>query len=359
MRRGTIFIILFVVVAIGVVGASQFLRTQPPLEIRLAVSPLAAAWVSDSVTAFNATNPLVNSTRRVHYTVETVDDTQVWLDETRRWTADDHAHGWIPAASFSIGFAGENRIPFATVQPSVARTLLVWGGFRSLVETIESDSGRAFDWDAVAEVAPQYTLALNNPIHTVSGLGALLSGAAAYYNNDSLSGSSVNDRQFRSWLQPVLESVPNFNTLGASPAQTWAARGASIGEIGLLPESDWLQNLRGFLVQTADPITLRYPQYTVEYDFPLARWHDATTPAAGDEAAAIAALGSWLSSPAEQARAQDFGLRPAAGDPDAGRFLEGEPYGALLTPNYVAVQAPSLNDLRQMEVWVSSLGIVR
>jgi hypothetical protein len=355
MRRGTIFIILFVVAAVGIVGASQFVRTQPPLEIRVAVSPLAAAWVSESVSAFNATNPLVNSTRRVHYTVETVDDTQVWLDETRRWTTDDHPQGWIPAASFSIRLAGENRLPFATVQPSLAWTPLVWGGLGSLVEALEADGGAAFDWAAVADAARQRRLAFNNPARTISGLGVLLSGAGAYYSSAALTGSSLNDSGFLDWIEPVLESVPNFNTLGASVAQTWAARGASIGELGLLPESDWLQNLRGFLAQSADPLTLRYPQYTVVFDFPLARWQDTTTPGGNDEAAAIEVLGGWLSSPAQQTSAQNFGLRPATGEPSAEKFLDAQPYGALLRPVVEAVQPPSLNDLRRMEDWVNSI----
>lgn len=354
MRRGTIFIILFAVVAVGVVAASQFLRTQPPLEIRVAVSPLVEPWISSAVASFNATNPLVNSTRRVHYTVETIDDTQLWLDETRRWTAENHPAGWIPAASFSIQYANENRLSFVTSQPSLARTLLVWGAFADIVDDVES-AGAVFDWDAVADAVSTRRMAFNHPTRSLSGMAVVFSGAAAFHEQMALTGASVNDSGFRAWIRPVLESVPNFNTLGGSVAQTWATRGASIGEIGLLPESDWMQNLRGMLVQTSSPITLRYPQYTVVFDFPLARWQDSATPSGSDEAAAIDALGRWLMGSAQQSATQNFGLRPASGDPTGGSFDSGEPYGALLSPVYEAVQPPSLNDIRRMADWVNSI----
>lgn len=355
MRRGTVFIILFVVAAVAIVAGSQFLRTQPPLEIRVAVSPLAQAWVNDAVTAFNATNPLVNSTRRVHYMVEAIDDTQIWLSETRRWTVDNHPQGWMPAASFSVQLAAENRIPFVSSQASVAQTLLVWGGFNSYIQDIEADSGTPFDWAGVADAAPQRRYAFNLPTQTISGLSVLLSGAASYYSAPTLTGGNVNDAEFRSWIQPVLESVPNFNTLGTSVAQTLASRGSSIGEIGLVAESDWLQNLRGSLVQTSDPISLRYPQYTIVFDFPLVRWQDTSAPNGVDEAAAIDALGRWLITPEQQLNAQRFGLRPASGEPTADLFLNAQTYGAVLSPAFEAVQPPSLNDIRRMVDWVSNI----
>lgn len=352
MRRGTIFIILFVLVAVGVVAASQFLRTQPPLEIRVAVSPVAEAWVTDVVAGLNATNPLVNTTRRVHFTVETVDDAQVWINDNRVWTPENHPQAWIPAVSASVEYAAENRLPFRIVQPSTARTILLWGGFASIVDEIGSDG--QFGWQQVAEAAPQRRLALHNPVRTFSGLAALLSGAADYYGTTAPSGGQINAREFRNWIQPVIEAVPNFNTLGGSAAATMASRGASVGEIALLPESGWLTNLRGQLVSAADPIRLSYPTYSVVFDFPLTLWNDSAAPAGSDEAAAVEVLGRWLVGEPQQVNAQNFGLRPAQADPTAGLFTSGEAYGALLAPTFQGVELPSRSDLRQLVSWVGT-----
>jgi hypothetical protein len=355
MKRGTIFIIGFVLLAVAVVAASQFFRAQPALEIRVAVSPLAEEWITEAVNAFNATNPLVNSTRRVHFTVESIDDAQVWLDESRRWTPEDHPQAWIPAASFSVQFASENRLPFATVQPSLARTVLVWGGYSSVVDEITDGDPASFDWASVQESAPDLRLAFNNPARTLGGLSVLLSSAAHYHSTTSLTGAEVNDSGFREWITSVVESVPNFNTLGASVAETLAARGPSVGQIGILPENEWLQNLRGFLAQPDDPIVLSYPEYSVVFEFPLARWEDSTNPNNGDEAAGVEALGRWLADASRQANAENFGLRPAQGDPVAGLFTQGEPYGAMINPLFQAVQPPSRNDLRQLVGWVANI----
>lgn len=354
MRRGTIFIILFVVVAVAVVAASQFFRSQPPLEIRVAASPLAEAWITESVSALNATNPLVNATRRVHYSVETIDDIQVWLDESRQWTPENHPQVWIPAAAFSVEFASENRLPFVVVQPSVARTMLIWGGFSSFVNEMTSDRSESLDWMVVADAAPNALLAFNNPARTISGLSVLLSGTAAFYDTTSLTGAQVNAAEFRGWIEPVIEAVPNFNTLGVV-AETLAARGPSNGQIGFLPEEEWLRYLRGFLSQESDPIILNYPQYTVVFEFPVALWNDPTSPANADESAAVETLGNWLISSAQQTRAQSFGLRPAQGSPSTGLFLEGQFYGAVISPVVQAVQPPSRNDLRQMASWVGTI----
>jgi hypothetical protein len=138
-------------------------------------------------------------------------------------------------------------------------------------------------------------------------------------------------------------------------AQTLAARGRSNGQIGFLVEAEWLQNLRGFLAEESDPVVLSYPQYTVIFEFPLARWNDSTTATSADEAAAVELLGNWLMDAGQQSRAENFGLRPMEGDPAAGLFVIGESYGALISPVVQAVEPPSRNDLRQLVGWVGTI----
>ena len=80
MRRSTIVVIVFVVAAALVVGVSQFLRAQPPLELTVAVSPLAERWVRTAVEQLNATQPIIASTRRLRFTFTPVDDLGLWGD---------------------------------------------------------------------------------------------------------------------------------------------------------------------------------------------------------------------------------------------------------------------------------------
>src|SRR5215208_2182827 len=121
MRRGTIVVIVFIVLAAVVVGASQFLRSQPPLEVTVIVSPLAEAWVRNAVDAFNASDPLVNATRRVEMRVNTQDDLSLWSDQGLSQLQNNPPTAWIPAISVSLNYA--NRLPFEVVEPSLAKTL--------------------------------------------------------------------------------------------------------------------------------------------------------------------------------------------------------------------------------------------
>ncbi len=383
MRRGTIVLLLFILVVAIIIGTSQFLQSQPPTTLRIAVSPLIEDWAQAAIDAYNATNPIVN-THRIRFVVEPVEDTSVWLDDgtaRREWTSGSHPAAWIPAWSTSVNYARE-RMPFEFVVPSLGRTLLVWGGFRSRVDAL-TDGGVAFDWDRIAGAAAQgswgvinpnagfsgnFTLAFNRPNQTMSGFAVLLSGAAAYRSTADLTSSDLASPDYRTWMQPVLESVPNFNTLGASPAETIAARGETVGELALVPESEWLKNLRGRLINSDDPVVLSYPAFPFVFDFPLAVWAEPTTPAtpppisAADTQTAVGALANWLLAPAQQARLADFGLRPPQGAraetlpaEDAALFVTGANYGAQLLPDMTTpIQAPSRSDLQRLLSWANA-----
>lgn len=365
MRRGTIFVIIFILLAAGVIGASQFLRSQPPLEITVAVNPLAEAWVRAAVDDYNATEPVVNATRRVVYRVDAVDDITLWADDSaRQWTDADHPEAWIPETSLSLTYA--NRLPFEVVQPSLAQTALMWGGFADRVEVLTGGT-HPLDWQDVARAADagrwanipgansawnNVTLAFSRPNRSTSGLTVLFSGAAAYGEQPTLDGSTLQSTDYRDWMEPILTSVPNYNTLGASVAGAMASRGASVGEIALLPESEWLNNLRGNLIDSGNPIQLSYPTYQFVYDFPLARWQGMSA----DESAAVSALGNYLLGTSPEA----YGLRPASGTPaqTARLFAQAVNYGAQLTPDLSqAVQAPPRTETQRLLSWVG--GVVR
>lgn len=364
MRRGTVFLFLFIAIAALVIGLSVFLRSQPALEITLSVSPLAEAWLHDAAASFNASGPTINSTQAIRITVQPQEDAPIALGESGGWTADAHPDGWIPAAGFSLAFARGRGLPLSPRLDSVAQTPLVWGGFSSSVNTATGDGAQPFDWPAVNEaVATQFVrLAFRSPSATIDGFAVLLSGAAAFSGGPTIDRAALRSDEGRAWLENTVQAVPNTATLGASAAQTMAARGPSVGSIALLPESEWLANLRGQLVRGADPLKVAYPEYTVWFTFPCAAWSDPTTtaPTAADRAKAVEAFCAYLLTPAQQQNAARFGLRPISGllDPEtATTFSAAAQYGILLELlPMTTVEAPSRSDAQLLALTATQFG---
>ncbi len=350
MRRATVVLLIFLLIVGGIIGSSLVLRNQPPLEFTIAVHPLAAEWVREAVNDFNASEPLVNSTRRVRANIITIEDLDVWLDAPN-WTRTNHPAGWIPASSASVTYTN-STIPFEIIQPSLARSPLVWGGYASRVNVLLQD-GATLDWGVVQQAAARESwaeiggeadwrfikLAFPLPNSDISGLAVLLSGAGSYYEREQLDRSALTDSAFLDWMRPIFDAVPNFQSLGGNVAQGFA-RGPSTAEIGILPEAQWLLQLNGIL--SNETVVFHYPRYNFVLDFPLAVWADPTAPLSDDERAAVAAFGEYLRTSA-QGRVTAYGLRPAEGEPQTGDALFGAalPYGIALEPDYgIAVQAP-------------------
>lgn len=360
MRRGTIILIIFVLVVGAVIGVSQFLQRQPPVEFSVAVHPLAAGWARDAINAFNADTvaSLVNGTQRVQFSIQEIEDLSVWQD-TPDWDNEDHPAAWLPAASVSVGYS----TLYDVVAPSVARTPLVWGGYDSRVQVAVNNAGQALDWDAVQAVAAAeawsnldggeaswrfFKFAFPRADQTMSGLGVLFSSAAHFHDAVDISGAATRSADFREWLTPVIDSVPNFQTLGADPAAAMA-RGPSTVEIAMLPESLWLRNLGGLTGH--EPVVFTYPAYQFMLDFPLAEWNG---PVSDLERAAVQALRAWLTDPTQQAKTVTYGLRPAASEPgtDAALFTAAEPYGIMLTPDFgQPVTAPTRSETQGLVQW--------
>jgi hypothetical protein len=361
MRRGSIFVILFIIVAAVVIGASQFLRSQPPIEITVAVDPLAQPWAESAIAALNATSPIVNATSRVQFRLVPTEDLDVW-NGSSRWTPNSHPVAWIAASSASVDYAQDSGLPLVDVTPSLARTPLVWGGYASRVEVLTGDD-LPLDWDAVQAAAEDESwgriggnadwgflkLAFPQPGRKISGLAALFSGAGAYAGSPDLTGGGVRASDFRTWMLPVIESVPNFTTLGSDPGAAMA-RGTSTVDIGLFPEVQWLTNLGGML--NHEQVILNYPAYQFVLDFPLVRWQDSTTTV--EQQQAVDLLRDWLSGAAQQANTTTYGLRSAAAEPTEADvlFTAGVPNGIQLTPAYgQAIIPPSRSDLQGLIEW--------
>lgn len=362
MKRGTIFIILFLIIAAGIVGASYFFQNQPPVSIRVAVHPLAEDWVRAAAERYNATEPIVNNTQRVSIRVEAVDDLTVW-NAGSGWTPVNHPDAWIPALSQSVRYAAEAGVPFTVEQTSVAATPLVWGGFTDAVDTVTNGGAVPLGWEVVAAHLADIEPALPNPASSAQGLAAVLTGAAELADTPTLTRTELGS-SFQTWLTPTLNDVANFNTFGSSVAQTIAARGPSVGSVAILPEVEWVNNLTGQLVRTANPIEFQYPAYNIVFDFPYTSWAGTTDPAAPQVVnlaavqAGVGAFGQHLLSAAEQDVAQTVGLRPAGGtvSADADLFTNARAYGILPTPDLSQrVQFPGRNDARSLISWLEGV----
>ncbi len=359
-KRGTIFIILFILIALGIIGLSRFLGAQPPLEVNVVVDPLASRWVDSVVTALNASAPVING-RPVLFRVTPLDDLEVWQGSTR-WTPEQHPDAWIPASSLSLAYATQNGQPLTTLVPSLASTPLVWGGYQSRVNIITRD-GAAFDWSSVAAAARQESWAtiggqsewqfikigLAQPNRKMGGLAALLSAAGALNQSTTLSGGVVNQQAFREQMQPVLSAV-NFTTLGADPVSAMVSRGASVVELAIFPEVQWLNGLPG--TPGTDPIVLGYPDYQFVLDFPLAGWQGTTV--VPEKAQAVQLLAEWLQRPDYQVKAREMGLRSQSGEVTAtdALFRTGAQYGIeFQLPAFNTVAAPAISDVQGLIQW--------
>lgn len=360
MRRGTIIVILFVVAAAVVVGISQLMRSQPPAEFTVVINPLAEDWLREAVARFNDSQPVVNATQRIQFNVTVMEDLAIWQG-TAGFTAQNHPSAWIPSSSTAVNYSDR----FDLVVPSLARTPLVWGGYTSRVNVATDAGAQRLDWDAVQQVAEAEAwasvggqsswrflkLAFPSADMTMSGLGVLFSAAADFADSPDLSGSATRSPEFRNWLEPIIASVPNFQTLGTDPAAAMA-RGPSNAEMALLPENLWLNNLRGLTDEAGDSFVFSYPAYQFVLDFPVAAWN---TPTSEIEPLAVRALADWLAQ--QQSGAIAHGLRPAAGEPDetATLFAAAVPFGILLEPDYgTAVQPPSRTEASALVQWFST-----
>ncbi|MEZ4672353.1 MAG: substrate-binding domain-containing protein [Anaerolineae bacterium] len=368
-RRGTIFIVLFILIAAAIVGASRFLSSQPPLEFTVAVDPLAQNWLQEAVNSFNNSQPVVN-TRRIIFNVTPIDDPVVWQGQ-HRWTPASHPDAWLAASSLSLRYALSSGLSVSNVTDSLARTPLVWGGYVSRVDVLTTNGARKLDWDLLAPTLANndnwellggqkdwqfVKLGFGQPGNKIGGLAALLSGAASYLKNADLSSAVLSQKAFRDWLLPVVKAKPSFSNSGITgdPALAMASGGPSRIEIALFPEAQWLLNLQG--MNNQEEVRLSYPAYQFVLDFPLAIWSD-TTPQASDRQTAVGLLNDWLNAEAQQATLPNYGLRPASSEPTADNplFKFGIPSGIELNPTLgQSITPPSANELSGLIQWVDA-----
>jgi hypothetical protein len=347
--RTTLILVIFVVILAVIFGISQFLQSQPPIAVTVAVDPLAEAWAKAAATAYNASSPIVNGTVRVQVQIQVMDDLEVWRGNPN-WTSQNHPDAWLAASSLSLSYLSPN-LALETAHSSLARSPLVWGGFRNRLDLITSTL--PFDWDAVqvaADAGRWQNLGVQNdpanvnmaiawPTNSMAGIGALMTAVSSYSDSPGFDRNLLISPEFESWWQPIKDAVLNSQRLGVNPAATMASRGTSAADFALLPEVLWLQALGGF---DSANFALAYPEYQFVLDFPYSVWDDSQTDA--NEKAAAEAFGFFLAGEQGQSLALANGLRPANAEPTSSAtvFNAGLDYGILLEPSYgTATTAPS------------------
>src|SRR5689334_7809025 len=112
-QRGTIFIVLFILIAAAIIGLSRFMGAQPPVEYTLAVDPLAQSWAEAAVSGFNASQPLVNG-HRITFRVVAADDLNVWQGQNI-WNTKNHQDAWLAASHASVDYARANGLNLVNV----------------------------------------------------------------------------------------------------------------------------------------------------------------------------------------------------------------------------------------------------
>jgi len=147
-----------------------------------------------------------------------------------------------------------------------------------------------------------------NPQKNIGGLEAMVSAAGEYFNTTRIDTTSVGDPKFQAWLLELMQSVTGLG-VSSYTAEDFALFGYSVGDGGLLLESDLLQNMQGMLNRWQDNMVITYPNFLTWHDFPYAVWVGPETTAL-QKNAAIDFENYLLQNPA-QTRALVYGLRPA------------------------------------------------
>jgi hypothetical protein len=147
-----------------------------------------------------------------------------------------------------------------------------------------------------------------NPQKNIGGLEAMVSAAGEYFKTTRIDSASVGDKQFQAWLLELMKAVTGIG-VSSYTAEDFALFGYSVGDGGLLLESDLLQNMQGMQTRWEDAMSIYYPEFLTWHDFPYAVWVGPETTALQKNAAID--FEQYLLAEPQQQRALVYGLRPA------------------------------------------------
>ena len=98
-----------------------------------------------------------------------------------------------------------------------------------------------------------------NPQKNIGGLEAMVSAAGEYFNTTRIDSDSVNKKEFQTWLLELMKAVTGLG-VSSYTAEDFALFGFSVGDGGLLLESDLLQNMQGMQNRWADSMNIYLPR---------------------------------------------------------------------------------------------------
>jgi hypothetical protein len=326
------------------------------IELRLAVSPLVKDWVDGAVQSYNGQRRRISG-RVAEVQLEVQDSLPIW-SAPGAWSVASHPLIWIPEMSAAVQYGNGVGLHFSTLQPSLVSTVMMWGAPADRAHVIERKYGD-LTWASVRQASADssweqiggqadwrfFKPGFAQPDRYTSGMAALLIAAAEQQNSGALTAAALNDQALIDGMKPVFESVPSFATFGASVAETIGSRGASVADVALLPESEWLVNYSG-LTSRVGAMTFVYPAYQFWFDFPFAVW-DGSEVTQQERDAAQDFL-NYLLSDDQQRRAANFGLRGVDGTPAVSALFDQATSAGVVSgkPGGESIQLPATrNDL--------------
>jgi hypothetical protein len=336
----------------GKVPGGSGLTVDKPQEvtIRILSAIPVEPWVRESAVKYNAEKHKVqNATVKVEIT------TMDGLIALSKWDKD--AFGTLPADADPLNLTAEQKkalenFPTAWIADSrylvelanvpykarlgrdvfltdgeyrarpLAISPMVWGIYKTRADALVKKFP-AINWKTIHDAAMTkggwadlggdptwgfFKPVIPNPQKNIGGLEAMVSAAGEYFNTTRIDSESVNKKEFQTWLQELMKAVTGLG-VSSYTAEDFALFGFSVGDGGLLLESDLLQNMQGMQNRWDDSMKIFYPDFLTWHDFPYSVWVGPETTALQKNAAID--FEQYLLAEPQQKRALAYGLRPA------------------------------------------------
>ncbi|MCO6453451.1 MAG: substrate-binding domain-containing protein [Caldilineales bacterium] len=408
MKRSRIIFIAIVGIAIVIVAAALLLRSsgreQPlvvvpkgPIQVRILTALPVEPWVRAAAEQFNQEDHRLDG-ERIQVEILATDG----LTALGKFDRDEFgalASGVDPADLSAEQQAAMERFPTAWIPDSrylpelanaaykerlgrdvfltdgeyrtrpLALSLSTWGIYQSRADVLDQKFGEV-DWQVIHDAAiskggwPElggepgwgfFKLVVPDPRKNVGGLTAMISAAGEYYGRPNISTEDVADPAFQAWLGELLGATTDLSGASAYTAEDFALFGYSVGDGGLLLESDLLNNMQGIENRWGEPLSIRYPEYVTWFDFPMSIWIGPETSALQKNAALE--FERYLLSPEVQQQAIAYGLRPVSSDVAVDSvadspFVQWEAQGvAPVVPRTAAMRSPDRDVLQTLLRW--------
>ena len=360
--RSKVIFAAIIILALVIVGVSLLfnqgaspgagLTVEKPAEVNIRILSAIPVepWVREMAAKYNAENHKVDGAI-VHVEIVTMDG----LIALSKWDKD--AFGTLPADADPLNLTDEQKkslsefptawiadsrylvelanVPYKTrlgrdvfltdgeyrARP-LAISPMVWGIYNSRAEALLKKYPE-INWRTIHDASlvkggwgelggdPTWGFfkpVIPNPQKNIGGLEAMVSAAGEYFNNTRIDVDSISQKDFQAWLLELMKAVTGLG-VSSYTAEDFALFGYSVGDGGLLLESDLLQNMQGMQNRWDDNMNIYYPQFLTWHDFPYAVWVGPETTALQKNAAID--FEGYLLDDSQQERALAYGLRPA------------------------------------------------